>query len=76
MSAYDTLLGTLGRGKVFGALDLTSGYHQVSMTMRVQECSTFLTPHMSPSHWEHRYMPFGLTGALAFAFEGLVDTML
>ena len=71
----DALLDTLGRGKVFCALDLISGYHQVPMTRRAQECSAFLTPHMSPSHWEYKYMPFGLTGAPA-TFQRLVDTML
>ena len=71
----DSLLDTLGRGKVFCALDLISGYHQVPMTRRAQEKSAFITPHMSPSHWEYKYMPFGLTGAPA-TFQRLVDTML
>ena len=71
----DSLLDTLGRGKVFCALDLISGYHQVPMSRRAQEKSAFITPHMSPSHWEYKYMPFGLTGAPA-TFQRLVDTML
>ena len=71
----DALLDTLGRGTVFCALDLISGYHQVSMTRRAQEKSAFITPQMSPSHWEYKYMPFGLTGAPA-TFQRLVDTML
>ena len=71
----DALLDTLGKGKVFCALDLISGYHQVPMTRRAQEKSAFITPQMSPSHWEYRYMPFGLTGAPA-TFQRLVDTML
>ena len=71
----DSLLDTLGRGKIFCALDLISGYHQVPMTRRAQEKSAFITPHMSPSHWEYKYMPFGLTGAPA-TFQRLVDTML
>ena len=71
----DALLDTLGAGKVFCALDLISGYHQVPMTRRAQEKSAFITPQMSPSHWEYRFMPFGLTGAPA-TFQRLVDTML
>ena len=71
----DALLDTLGKGKVFCALDLISGYHQVPMTRRAHNCSAFLTPHMSPSHWEYKYMPFGLTGVPA-TFQRLVDTML
>ena len=71
----DALMDTLGKGKVFCALDLISGYHQVPMTSRAQEKSAFITPQMSPSHWEYVYMPFGLTGAPA-TFQRLVDTML
>ena len=45
----DALQGKLGRGMVFCALDLTSGYHQVPMTKRVHECSAFLTLHAHES---------------------------
>ena len=73
----DALLETLGRERkgILCILDLISRYHQVPMTKRAQECSAFITPHMSPSHWEYKYMPFGLTGAPA-TFQRLVDTML
>ena len=71
----DALMDTLGKGKYFCALDLISGYHQVPMTERAQEKSAFITPQMSPSHWEYIYMPFGLMGAPA-TFQRLVDTML
>jgi hypothetical protein len=68
----DALLDTLGRGVYFCALDLISGYHQVPMTERAQRKSAFITPQMSPSHWEYCFMPFGLTGAPA-TFQRLVD---
>ena len=71
----DALMDALGKGNYFCALDLISGYHQVPMTRRAQEKSAFITPQMSPSHWEYLYMPFGLTGAPA-TFQRLVDTML
>ena len=71
----DALMDTLGKGKWFCALDLISGYHQVPMTPRAQEKLAFITPQMSPSHWEYVYMPFGLTGAPA-TFQRLVDTLL
>ena len=71
----DSMLDALGKGRFFTCLDLIWGYHQVPMTQRAQERTAFITPRMSPSHWEYKYMPFGLKGAPA-TFQRLVDTML
>ena len=71
----DAMIDALGSGRYFSCLDLISGYHQVPMTPAAQERTAFITPKMSPSHWEYKYMPFGLTSAPA-TFQRLVDTML
>ena len=71
----DSMLDALGEGRYFSCLDLISGYHQVPLTPEAQERTAFITPKMSPSHWEYKYMPFGLMSAPA-TFQRLVDTML
>ena len=71
----DAMIDALGKGKFFSCLDLIWGYHQVPLTRRAQERTAFITPQMSPSHWEYIYMPFGLMGAPA-TFQRLVDSML
>ena len=71
----DSMLDALGEGRYFSCLDLISGYHQVPLTPAAQERTAFITPKMSPSHWEYKYMPFGLMSAPA-TFQRLVDTML
>ena len=71
----DAMLDSLSGTKLFSCLDLIWGYHQVPLTPEARERTAFITPHMSPSHWQYVYMPFGLRDAPA-TFQRLVDRML
>ena len=71
----DAMLDNLAGAKMFSCLDLIWGYHQVPLTPAASERTAFITPQMSPSHWQYVYMPFGLRDAPA-TFQRLVDKML
>ena len=71
----DAMLDNLSGSKMFSCLDLIWGYHQVPLTEGAKQRTAFITPHMSPSHWQYVYMPFGLRDAPA-TFQRLVDKML
>ena len=71
----DAMLDNLSGAKMFSSLDLIWGYHQVPLTEDAKLRTAFITPHMSPSHWQYIYMPFGLRDAPA-TFQRLVDKML
>ena len=71
----DAMLDNLSGAKMFSSLDLIWGYHQVPLTEEAKQRTAFITPQMSPSHWQYIYMPFGLRDAPA-TFQRLVDKML
>ena len=71
----DAMLDNLAGAKMFSSLDLIWGYHQVPLTEEAKLRTAFITPQMSPSHWQYVYMPFGLRDAPA-TFQRLVDKML
>ena len=68
----EDILDNLGRAKYFTTLDLTSGFHQVSMNERDIPKTAFST---EDGHWEYTKMPFGLKNAPA-TFQRLMNSVL
>ena len=69
----DELIDRVGRckAKVFSALDLMKGYHQVKMKDEDKHKTAFVCHH---GLYQYRRMPFGLTNAPA-TFQRLIDTI-
>ena len=58
----DDILDHLGKSKFFSALNLSSGFHQISMEPNSKKYTGFSTPD---GHFQYRRMPFGLKNAPA-----------
>ena len=71
----DDTIDALANARYFSTLDLIQGYHQVELTERSKQKTAFHAPHVSPSHWEYVYMPFGLVGAPR-TFQRLMDRVI
>ena len=71
----DDTLDALSQAQYFCTLDLIQGYHQVELSESAKPKTAFVTPRISPSHWEFNYMPFGVTGGPG-TFQRLMDKIL
>ena len=71
----DDTLDALARAKYFTTLDLIAGYHQIELTDEAKPKTAFVTPRITPSHWEYNYMPFGVQGGPS-TFQRLMDKLL
>ena len=60
MPNFDEVLSQLNDAKLFSALDLLSGYHQVPLSEDSKQCTAFSTHNQ---HWQFEVMPFGLSNA-------------
>ena len=60
MPNFDDVLSQLNGAKLFSALDLLSGYHQVPLSEDSKQCTAFSTHNQ---HWQSEVMPFGLSNA-------------
>jgi len=69
----DELIDQVGKckAKVFSALDLMKGYHQVKMKEEDKHKTAFVCHH---GLYQYRRMPFGLTNAPA-TFQRLIDLL-
>ena len=71
----DDTLDALSHAQYFCTLDLIQGYHQVELTESSKPKTAFVTPRLSPNHWEYNYMPFGVQGGPS-TFQKLMDRIL
>ena len=65
MKYQDELLETMAHGKIFSAIDLTSGYHQIRIAEEDKEKTAFAVPGVAGGFYQFKVMPFGLKGAPA-----------
>ena len=72
MPNFDEVLSQLNGTKLFSALDLLSGYHQVPLSEDSKQCTAFSTHNL---HWQFEVMPFGLPNA-PLAFVRLMHQIL
>jgi hypothetical protein len=72
LPTIDDILSQLGDAKFFSALDLSSGFHQISMDSDLKKYTAFSTPQ---GHFHYYRMPFGLKNAPA-TFQRMMDTAL
>ena len=68
----DDTLDALAHAQYFCTLDLIQGYHQVELTEELKPKTAFVTPKLTPNHWEYNYMPFGVQGGPS-TFQRLMD---
>lgn len=68
----DDILAHLGDAKFFSALDLSSGFHQIPMSIDSKKYTAFST---TDGHYHFNRMPFGLKNAPA-TFQRMMDTAL
>ena len=71
----DDTLDALAHAQYFCTLDLIQGYHQIELTESSKPKTAFITPRLTPSHWEYNYMPFGVQGGPS-TFQRLMDKIL
>ena len=71
----DDTLDALSHAKYFATLDLIAGYHQIELTDEAKPKTAFVTPRITPSHWEYNFMPFGVQGGPS-TFQRLMDKLL
>ena len=57
MPNFDEVLSQLNGARLFSALDLLSGYHQVPLSEESKQCTAFSTQNQ---HWQFEVMPFSL----------------
>ncbi|KAG1611665.1 hypothetical protein G6F44_013468 [Rhizopus delemar] len=65
----DDLLDTLGKAKVFSALDIRAGFHQVPMEESSKELTAFTT---KLGTYHYNTLPMGLVNSPA-TFQRLID---
>ena len=65
----DDLLDTLGKAKVFSALDMRSGFHQVPLAEDSKELTAFTTKYGT---YHYNMLPMGLVNSPA-TFQRLID---
>lgn len=65
----DDLLDTLGKAKIFSALDMRSGFHQVPMEENSKELTAFTTKY---GVYHYNTLPMGLVNSPA-TFQRLID---
>ena len=68
----EDILARIGQAKVFSALDLASGFHQIPVHPEDQ-CKTAFSTH--EGHFEFTWMPFGLKNAPA-TFQRAMNSTL
>jgi transposase InsO family protein len=72
MPDVQTALSSLGTGKFFSSLDLTSGFHQIALTEESKHKTAF-TVH--DGHYQYRVSPQGLVNSPA-AFQRVMNVVL
>ena len=68
----EDLINDIGMAKYITTLNLTKGYHQVSVSKNSQEKTAFITPYRK---YQYTTMPFGLVSAPSI-FQRLMDHVL
>lgn len=72
MPVIEDCLNRLVGGKLFVAVDLFRGYHQIPIAENSRKFTAFSTPH---GHFEFLKMPFGLSNGSA-VFQRMIDMVI